>query len=149
MQYILAKLTQYVDEEAYGSIGTHTDLSNYINPKVTIEHILPQKFNKLKTSFDKPEEIENYIQRLGNLTLLEESINKSIKHQPFEYKINAYKSSKFLITKSIAEPIKIGINTAVDRAVKELKDFDVWDSKSIEYRQEILTKLAKKVWNII
>jgi uncharacterized protein with ParB-like and HNH nuclease domain len=149
MQYILAKLTQHLDEAAYGSIAAYTELKNYINKKVPIEHILPQKPDKVKSSFDKPDEIDNYIQRLGNLTLLEQSINTSIKNKLFEEKKEVYKKSKFLITKSIAEPVTIGVNTAVDRAVKDLKTFDEWNSKAIECRQKMLTELAKKVWNIL
>ncbi|MBW4624180.1 MAG: DUF262 domain-containing HNH endonuclease family protein [Brasilonema octagenarum HA4186-MV1] len=149
MQYILAKLTQHIDEEAYGSIGAYTELKNYINKKVAIEHILPQKPGKVKFSFDKPDEIDNYIQQLGNLTLLEQSINTSIKNKTFEEKKQVYKKSKMLLTKSIAEQVTIGVNTAVDRAVKDLKTFDEWNSKAIEYRQKMLTELAKKVWNIL
>lgn len=42
MQYILAKLTQYVDERAWGSSGASAELKTYINKDVAIEHILPQ-----------------------------------------------------------------------------------------------------------
>ncbi len=149
LQYILAKMTQYIDEKAYGSIGAHTDLKNYINSKVEIEHILPQKNDKIKTFFDKPDEIDNYTKRLGNLTLIEKSINTSIKNKIFKEKQFAYVKSKFLLTKSITEKINIGVNTAVDRAVRDLEVFDEWNSKDIERRQEMLTQLAKKVWHIL
>ncbi|WP_341526227.1 DUF262 domain-containing protein [Nostoc sp. UHCC 0302] len=149
MQYILAKLTQYIDELAYGEIEAHTYLKNYINKNVEIEHILPQNHEVVKSLFNKPEQIyKKYVKYLGNLTLIEKSINTSIKNKPFEFKKNAYQKSKFLITKSIAERVNIGINTAIDRAVKDLTIFDEWNSDSIECRQEMLAQLAKKVWDI-
>jgi uncharacterized protein with ParB-like and HNH nuclease domain len=149
MQYILAKLTQYIDELAYGEIDAHTNLKNYINKNVEIEHILPQNYELVKYSFDKQEEIGKYVKKLGNLTLIEKPINTSIKNNSFEFKKYAYQKSKFLITKSIVERVNIGLNTAIDRAVKGLDTFNEWNSLAIECRQEMLTQLAKKVWDII
>ena len=149
MHYILAKLTQYIDELAWGSSGAAVELKTYINKKVTVEHILPQNTtDEIKLAFDKPNEIDTYIKRLGNLTLLEKSINAAISNKPFEFKKQAYPQSNFLITKSIPKQVIVGIDTAVDRAVKDLESFEEWNSKSIERRQEMLTRLAKKVWDI-
>lgn len=148
LQYILAKLTQYIDELAYGDIEAHTNLKNYINKTVEIEHILPQNYELVRASFDKEDQIYKYVKYLGNLTLIEKSINTSIKNKTFELKKSGYQKSKFLITKSIVEPINIGLNTAIDRAVKDLSTFNVWNSESIEYRQEMLAQLATKVWDI-
>ncbi|MFN6540961.1 MAG: DUF262 domain-containing protein [Nostoc sp. EkiNYC01] len=149
MQYILAKLTQHIDELAYGEIEAHTSLKNYINKSVEIEHILPQNYDAVKSTFDKPELIYEYVKYLGNLALIEKSINTSIKNKPFELKKNAYQKSKFLITKSIVERVNIGINTAIDRAVRDLSIFDEWSSESIKCRQEMLAQLAKKVWDVV
>ncbi|MHC5826176.1 MAG: GmrSD restriction endonuclease domain-containing protein, partial [Nostoc sp.] len=77
------------------------------------------------------------------------SINTSIKNKPFEFKKNAYQKSKFLITKSIVERVNIGINTAIDRAVRDLNIFNEWNSESIKCRQEMLAQLAKKVWDVV
>lgn len=150
LQYILAKLTQSVDEVAYGNeeAQSHIYLKNYINKNVDIEHILPKSYEKLKLSFDQPDDIQNYVKRLGNLLLVEKAINTSIKNKPFELKKDAYCKSKFLLTRSIIESINIGRNTSIDRAVKNLMRFEKWDSKSIENRQYMLTELAKKVWGI-
>lgn len=148
MQYILAKLTQYIDESAYGEIEAHTNLKNYIDKNVEIEHILPQNYEPVKSSFDKPEQIYKYVKFLGNLTFIEKSINTSIKNKPFEFKKNAYQKSKFLLTKSIVEKVNVGLNTAIDRAVKNLSSFDEWNSESIELRQEMLVQLAKQVWDV-
>lgn len=148
IKYILAKMTQYIDETAWGSGGGIDDLRNYLF-KLEVEQILPEHpTQEVILAFDKPDEIENYSKRLGNLTLLESSIKSAIAHANFTEKKSGYTKSKFLLTRTIAETIKVGENTTIDLAVKDLKKFLKWDSKSIQIRQEILTQLAKKVWDI-
>jgi uncharacterized protein DUF1524 len=44
LKYVLAKLTQYVNEQGYGA---ETPLSHYTNSAVYIEHILPQSPSKV------------------------------------------------------------------------------------------------------
>ncbi len=148
IKYILAKLTQYIDENAWGSAGGIDDLRNYIF-KLELEQILPEIPTKeVIFDFDKPTEIANYSKRLGNLTLLESSIKSAIANANFTDKKLAYTKSRFLLTRTIAEKIYVGENTTIDLAVKDLKTFVKWDSQTIETRQEILTQLAKKVWDI-
>jgi hypothetical protein len=149
IRYVLGKLTQYVNEQAWGSNGSDVNLENFMSKQVEVEHILPQNpDHATRRSFDKLEEIEQYIYRLGNLTLLEKPINASIGNQLFSKKREAYRQSKFLLTKSLAEKIVVGTNTAVDRAVKGLETFETWTSQSIERRQTILTRLAQQVWEM-
>ncbi len=148
IKYILAKLTQYIDETAWGSGGGIDDLRNYIL-KLELEQILPENPTKeVIVDFDKPTEIGNYSKRLGNLTLLESSIKSAIANANFAEKKLGYTKSRFLLTRTIAEEISVGENTSIDLAVKDLKTFEKWDSQAIETRQEILTQLAKKVWDV-
>ena len=149
IKYILAKITQYIQEKALGSEEPITELNTFIKSSVEIEHILPEKPTEdIVSDFDKPKEIEEYIHKLGNLTLLEKSINASIQNSLFYIKKDSYKKSNLYLTKSIAETITIGKNTAINRAVKGLKEFQIWNSQSIKERQKILTDLAKKVWDM-
>ncbi|MEB3339550.1 DUF262 domain-containing HNH endonuclease family protein [Okeania sp.] len=148
IKYILAKLTQYIDENAWGSGGGINDLRNYIF-KLELEEILPEVPTKeIATEFDKPKEIESYSKRLGNLTLLESSIKSAIYNASFTEKKSGYTKSRFLLTRTIAEEISVGENTSIDLAVENLKTFEKWDSQTIETRQKMLTKLAKKVWDV-
>jgi len=149
IKYILAKINQYVEEEASGSEAPTTTLNTFIKSSIEIEHILPEKPTEdIVNKFDKPTQIKEYTYRLGNLTLLEKSINASIQNSLFSKKRNAYKQSKLYLTKSIAETIEVGQNTAIDRAVAELKEFQDWTTQSIEERQQILSDIAKKVWDM-
>ncbi|NES90386.1 DUF262 domain-containing HNH endonuclease family protein [Okeania sp. SIO2B9] len=98
IKYILAKLTQYIDETAWGSGGGIDDLSNYLL-KLDVEQILPEyPTQKVILSFDKPREIESYSKLLGNLTLLESSIKSAITNMSFTGKKLGYTKSRFLLS---------------------------------------------------
>lgn len=146
MRYILAKLTQFIDEQAW---GVKFPLDKYINGAVHIEHILSQKPTpKSRADFDKPDEYADYVERFGNLMLLEKTINTSVSNGTYEEKKADYRQSAFLLTKSIVEQPQVGNNTSLNRAVADLQQFETWDSLAIEARQSMLTRLARRVWNI-
>jgi hypothetical protein len=149
LRYVLAKLSQHIDEEAWGSVTPHVDLEKYINSKIEVEHVLPQKLDATVLAlFDKPNDAAEYIPRLGNLALLEKSINASISNGTFEAKKAAYPQSNFLLTKAIAAKPVVGKDTAVDRAVRLLEPFATWTSDTIARRQEFLKRLAQSVWEM-
>jgi hypothetical protein len=148
MKYILAKFTQHIDEAAWGSGGGIDDLTNYIL-RLEIEYILPENpAPEIVEKFDKPTEIDNYIRRLGNLTLMEKSLKNVVGNLSFHEKKLGYTKSKFLLTRTIAEKVSVAANTPVDLAVKDLLTFTEWNSQSIEERQQMLTNLAKSIWQI-
>jgi hypothetical protein len=145
LRYVLGKLTQYVNEQAYGE--TETELGRFIEAR-DVEHILPQTpTSEVVDSFDRPEDIDSYIERLGNLTLLEFSINRHLGNKNFSEKRAAYAKSQFLLTRSIEEDVKLG-NSKLTKAVDGLMQFEKWDSTDIELRQLMLTDLARKVWEM-
>jgi hypothetical protein len=149
LRYVLAKLTQYIDEKVW-STSTNTDLEKYLDKRVHIEHILPDKSTSdLIKAFDKPDLYKNYSSRLGNLTLLEMSINTSIGQNFFRDKSQEYQKSNFVLTRTIAVPFQIGTNTQPNRATAELKSWKDWNSVAIEERQQMLTQLAWRVWGVL
>ena len=89
-----------------------------------------------------------YVVHLGNLTLLEKTINSSVSNGSFADKLPGYKQSSFLLTKSLAGKPQVGVNTQLNRAVQTLIQFDKWDSAAIERRQAMLAELARKVWDM-
>ena len=148
MRYILAKLTQYIEEQAWGS-PTYARLDRYIDKSVHVEHILPQKSTTaVREAFDKSVEYDDYVVRLGNLTLLEKTINSSVSNGSYTDKVRGYRQSSFLLTKSLTEKPHVGVNTQLNRAVVDLIQFESWNSEAITERQEMLTALARKVWDI-
>lgn len=148
MRYILAKLSQFIEENAWGS-PAYSQLDRYVTKEVEVEHILPQNPKpEVRAAFDKPDKYIEYMGRLGNLTLLEKTINGSVSNAGFAEKSPGYKQSTFLLTKSLAEKPHVGVNTQLNRAVVDLIQFTEWNSQTIEQRQDMLVKLAQKVWEM-
>lgn len=148
IRYILAKMTQFVDEQAY---GTPKQLDVYLDKSLTIEHILPKSFKpETQPNFDKFSEYNFYASKLGNLLLLEKSINSSVGNSIFEDKKTGYSQSQFLLVRSLIESSRVGSNTQINRAVRSLGlvYFEKWDSSSIDKRQEMLVSLARRVWGL-
>ncbi len=101
---------------------------NFEDETASIEHILPENPPiEWETSFTE-EEQENYIYRLGNLTLLESAKNNDCGTKPFSEKQTIYKQSQYQMTKQI--------------------DYSEWTTNQIRSRQENLAKIAKTVWKI-
>jgi len=95
---------------------------------ITIEHILPENPTEDWLESFEGEEIENYVYRLGNLTLLESSKNRDIDNKDFQDKLSIYKSSKLKITNDI--------------------NFDEWNRNTIYIRQKKLAEVAKEIWRL-
>ncbi len=148
MKYILAKLTQRIEMDAWGNPADE-GLAKYFDKSVEIEHILPSNPKEyVRNGFDKKDEYDDYISRMGNLTLLEKTINASIQNDSFDKKRDGYKASAFLLTEALVQKPQVGKNTQLNRAVANLKSYTTWLSTDIESRQELLTELAKVVWDM-
>ncbi|WP_282799993.1 HNH endonuclease family protein [Bombella apis] len=87
------------------------------------------------------------ISSIGNLALVEKSINMSLGNKPFSQKRRIYPKSRYLLTRIISERPDIG-DTAIDRAVLHMHPFDKWDKNSIHQRAEWLADLACAVWDV-
>lgn len=151
LRYILAKLAQHANESAYGSVAPHDELKTFINSKVEIEHIFPSN-PPAAMLFDKPGERERWTKRLGNLTLLEKSINASIQNNAFTQKQAAYAQSAWMLTKALSQTAEVGANTAIARVARRLQgplaDQKAWDSVAIERRQALMRDLAFELWDM-
>ncbi|MEG5163099.1 DUF262 domain-containing HNH endonuclease family protein [Microcoleus sp. AT3-A2] len=146
IRYVLAKITQFVDNQAYSNTS---QLDRYLDKSITIEHILPKSVKpESRSKFDKPNEYGSYVEKLGNLVLLEKTINSSLSDSMYDAKKSGYKQSQLLLTRSLVEKPAVGNNTQLNRTVNHLNldQFDVWDSQAIDKRQEMLINLARRVW---
>lgn len=147
IKFILGKITAYVDALRLGKT-TVEDLTGYTQTAVEIEHIMPQTCTD-KASYDlDEEEFAVYIHRLGNLTLIENSINKSIHNDNYANKSVAYKQSKFYITSSLSALVNQGQDTAINRTNLLLSAWPDWNKQAIEERQEMLYRLSEMIWEI-
>ncbi len=98
--------------------------------RVTIEHVLPRTADSASWGKAFESHLHNILLwRLGNLTLLEDTLNRSIGNKSFEEKRKVYSRSDYIITRKIVEK-------------------DKWLPDSISERQEVLAQIAAKVWRV-
>lgn len=146
IEYLLGKLTQFVDRNAYGG---DIPLSMYCDSRdVHLEHILPRQpdsevFKEFGVGADDP----RLVWSVGNLALVEKSINMSLGNKPFSQKKFIYPKSRYLLTQIIFERPDIG-NTVIDQAVSQMGTFDEWNKESIHQRARWLARLACIVWDV-
>lgn len=146
IRYILAKIAQFLDQERLGSYNPQV-LDNYITKGVEIEHILPFNPNEnLRNEIG--EEYDDLKIRLGNLTLLEKTMNIVVSNDFFSKKVTEYSKSPFYISKSIAGLDSIGQNSSVTRLNQKLKSYDDWNKETILDRQNLLYNLSKDIWKL-
>ncbi|MBU3031862.1 HNH endonuclease family protein [Paracoccus sp. XHP0099] len=148
MVYILGKLSQQVDINAYGETPGTAWLDHYMSSGFEIEHIYPQ--NPTPDALEEFGEISDptIVQRLGNLVLAEKSINASLGNRPYSEKRPVYQQSKLLLTRALSERPKVGANTRIDRAVAKIEPYPNWNEGSINDRQKALGTLSRAIWGM-
>jgi uncharacterized protein with ParB-like and HNH nuclease domain len=144
LRYLLGKMVQYINELAFGQ--GQSDLAMFLKQQ-DVEHIMAETITeKILEEFGCDlQTAKDYSQKLGNLTLLEEPINRSIHNLPFSTKIKKYSDSQYLLTKVIAYAPGEG---AIKRAIEGLHQYSTWTKESIDSRQKELISIAKKCWEI-
>jgi hypothetical protein len=148
MKYLLAKVAQYFDIEAYGPQGREA-LASYLASGNEVEHILAQGANaEAVAEFGDGADDPVLIQKLGNLMLLEKSVNIVASNEPYSKKCAVYPSSVFLMSRCQKEPLQVGVNDRITRAVKRLHPAPVWDRDAIESRQKWFADTALDVWQV-
>lgn len=148
LRYILAKLAQYIDLQAYGETEGTKWLSRYTGGGYEIEHIFPQQPNKEAAADFGPFEDTSVTDRLGNLALVEKSINASLGNRPYSAKRDVYPQSQLLLTKALAVRPRVGVKTRIDVAVADLDPFTHWNEAAVAKRQGMLATLARSVWRV-
>ncbi|MBM4312940.1 MAG: DUF262 domain-containing protein [Deltaproteobacteria bacterium] len=121
-RYTLAQINDHLESDPERHVAERSG-------RVTLEHILPKNPGKAWGSVSaKGNDITEFLDRIGNLTLLEKGKNRGLGNAGFkEKKEKGYAMSGLAIN-------------------KYLHDKDTWTSESIVARSQILAKLAKDVW---
>ena len=148
LRYVLAKLAQYIDLRAYGATEGTKWLSRYTEGGFEIEHIFPQQPSREAAAEFGAFDDQDIANRLGNLVLVERSINASLGNRPYSQKRDVYIQSQLLLTKALAERPRVGENTRIDAAVADLNPAAEWNEAAVIKRQEELATLARLAWNV-
>jgi len=97
---------------------------------VNIEHLLPQKPGKdwgLKIA-----EIKQYVNKLGNLTIVDKTINSIASNKKMQEKVDILKTSSLPINKRLVEEI--------------IANNYKWDEDFVNKKQE---QLAETAWEVV
>jgi len=102
---------------------------DWSNKDTHIEHIMPQKPKGewLEMYNNDDEQYKDYLNRIGNLTILQDKKNIRARNKNFVEKKKYYSESRLRIT-------------------KELTEYDAWNYHEIDERQEKLYELGKDIW---
>jgi uncharacterized protein with ParB-like and HNH nuclease domain len=128
-RYILAKLTNYMSKKAKKS-----GAEQIVNPdarQVNLEHVLPQSLNPTwRGYFSKGVDPAEYVDRIGNLTLLTTKINSEVADKSFPEKQRlAFEDSSLAINLSF-------------------HGMQRWGEAEIDKRQEEMAKTALELWGL-
>lgn len=150
VKFIMAKISAYVNGLRTGSgmtdEPTSQELSHLISWSFEIEHIMPQTcVDKAQYGVDE-NEFSIIVNRLGNLTLLENTINRSIHNSTYQDKCVEYRQSTVYLTSSLPELVDVGKNNAITKANEKLKAWPEWNKTSIMERQAMLYRLSEEIW---
>jgi uncharacterized protein with ParB-like and HNH nuclease domain len=128
IEYKNYQLVVYVLSNIEKALSSQLEEKTLNFSKVNIEHILPQ--DPSQWSLTK-KEVKNYVNMLGNLTLIAKKINGSVGNKKLREKIDEFKRSDLEINKKL---------------VKEFEELKCrWGEKEIIERQEKLADLAYEV----
>lgn len=119
VRFTLAELENHLTGVSY----------DFASDRYSIEHVLPQNPETGWENFDDAE-VDVMVYRLGNMALLETSINRDIANQPFNVKKPKLDGSVFNLTKNIAN---------------ENSD---WSAERIGVRQQSMATMAAATWRI-
>ena len=125
--YVLRQITMDLDSK-------HSDVRPL--ESLTLEHILPQKPSRwdrsefFKDSLTPNADINDFINHLGNLTLLNQAVNKKIQNEVFPIKKTEYVNSRLAINK------------------QTVCNYDKWTANVIEERAKIFADKAYRIWDL-
>lgn len=155
-QYRLRHILGRMENTSLEYAGLPTKGFNTIHG-MQIEHILPQTplNGFIPEEFEDQDEYFTAVYKLGNVTLLESTINQAVnnfnnlRNDWFQRKQTEYSNSTILSTNLLNDKFAVGKQTKVNLLRAELNcSFNLWSKAQVQERQKILMELAFRTWRI-
>ena len=119
VKYILFTIENHLTNQAL----------DYNDPDYSLEHILPEHPSEAWNHIPNSKQ-DRMLYRLGNMTLLDTKVNRTLGNAGYSEKRTAYSHSQLKITEDIAET------------------YENWDEDSINDRQRKLANIACEIWQL-
>jgi uncharacterized protein with ParB-like and HNH nuclease domain len=128
-RYILAKISNYLAKQS-----SQTGAEHIVNPdskQITLEHVLPQAVPaSWAAHFSSGVNPDDFVYRIGNLTLLIAKVNRDA------------------ADKSFADKKAVALDASTLKVNQYFHGVTKWDDQEIEKRQDALAKTALEVWKL-
>lgn len=152
LRYVLGKMENTINQKA----GLSKKNLAFFN-SLQVEHIFPQtpKNGVIPSDFSDLDEYNSVIYKLGNVTLLEGTINQAVNNfndlsaDWFQKKYSEYDKSNVVMTCLLNPEYTIGKNTALNQ-FKSIYSYlyNDWTKDSVLERQKVLLRLVFETWKI-
>ena len=149
LRYFLAKINLLVDSTDFAK-ASYGSIRQYATGRAFhIEHILPRtvKRSLLEDLGVDEEEYEKHLNCLGNLMLLDGAPNLAASNKEYSAKKDVYQQSNLRMVRHMVGKVD---GTPKGGKFKDIVDtlctFEDFNIESIRKRQEMLLKLAEKIW---
>jgi len=142
LKYVLAKIEAHLRQLKHGKAES---LASLMDNRYQVEHISSFHSDWEKHGVSK-EDVLAGSGTLGDLVLLEVTINTSIQDAPFAKKRPEYQKSEILLARSIAEDLGVGLETRQRRMARLLQQFEEWNDASIQNRCDMLMSISTEIW---
>lgn len=122
--------------------------------KLTVEHILSRsldlesaKITNQDLGFESDKQREDYLHRIGNLTLLYNTDNSAIGNSIFSEKMEIYKKSQFIITSTIVEPLTTPVKNGQDTVFCNMVNRNERNYESVngQWTRELIEKRSEDI----
>lgn len=119
VRYILFNIEKHISTTTY----------DFESESYNLEHIMPESINEGWNHISDSDH-DQFLYRLGNMTILNSSVNKKSGNIGFDEKKKKYKTSEFMITQRISD------------------ENSSWDPDRIAVHQKWMAKQAAAIWKI-
>lgn len=123
-RYVLAEINNIIENDPERTIAERSG-------RITLEHILPVNPSaEWKGAVAKGQDPDDFVERIGNLTLLEKGKNRGLANTTFaKKKAGAFSKSTLALN-------------------RDLMNFRTWTTKDIDDRSRTLATIAKDIWRV-
>lgn len=125
---------------------------------ITLEHIMPQTISEesyVKYGINNETEHKEFLNRIGNLAIIEESLNKAMKNKPYKEKKKYFKESNYYTTKSLAGKLNTIMKSGYEYEMTEIVNSylyaeaplnkDYWNVETIQERSRLIAEYLEYV----